>query len=150
MVSGGGKVGKALRGVGIRVEGVRGRSELGIVKGVGRNGVVWREGVLSVGERGVGSVIANELQSALVVGEIERVVVVVVDSGSLEVWEIRVGGGVRERVIGGEWVGVKGRGRGAEGEVGEGASGAEIGRRSGTPLAMIHCYCKRGSWKKRI
>jgi len=72
-----------------------------------------------------------------------------VDSGSLEVWEIRVGGGVRERglvwVIGWEWVGVIGwgrrrRGSGAEGEVGEGASGAEIGGRSGTPLPIIHSY----------
>lgn len=61
MVRGGGNVGKALRGVRIRVEGVRGRSELGIVTVVRRNGVVWMEGVLSVGERGVGSVIANEL-----------------------------------------------------------------------------------------
>lgn len=61
MVRGGGNVGKALRGVWIRVEGVRGRSELGIVRVVRRNGVVWMEGVLSVGERGVGSVIANEL-----------------------------------------------------------------------------------------
>lgn len=59
-------------GMGIVVRWMGGRSEMSIV---GREGGV-------VGLRGVGAVIANQLQSALVVGEI------VVDSGSL----------VRERV----------------------------------------------------
>lgn len=58
--------------MGIVVRWMGGRSEMSIV---GREGGV-------VGLRGVGAVIANQLQSALVVGEI------VVDSGSL----------VRERV----------------------------------------------------
>lgn len=48
MVRGGGNVEKTLRGVWIRVQGMRGGSELGIVRMVRGNGVVWMEGVLSV------------------------------------------------------------------------------------------------------